>query len=87
MKELMLVKYSPRGEMQKLEHNLWNLKRKGSDIAAYTARFCDLSLLCLRMVTSENKKIERYIWGLTPPTKGNVLAAKPTTFDNAKCLA
>ena len=73
--------------MQNLEHELWNLKMKGSDIASYTARFCDLALLCPGMVTPESKKIERYIWGLTPPTQGNVLAAKPSTFDSAICLA
>ena len=59
---------------------------KGSDIATYTTRFYDPALLCLGMVTPEGKKIERYIWRLTPPTQGNVLAAKPLTFDSAKCL-
>ena len=39
------------------------------------------------MATPESKKIERYIWGLTPPNQGNVLAAKFLTFDNAMCLA
>ena len=72
LKELMLVEYCPRGEMQKLEHELRNLKMKGSDIAAYTTRFCDLDLIFPGMVTPESKKIERYIWGLTPPTQGNV---------------
>ena len=60
---------------------------KGFDIAAYTSRFDDLALLCPGMVTPESKKIERFIWGLTQPTKGNVLDAKPDTYDNAKCLA
>ncbi|KAL7614335.1 hypothetical protein Lser_V15G05514 [Lactuca serriola] len=87
MKELLLAEYCPRGEMQKLEHELWNLKMKGSGIVAYTSRFDDLALLCPGMVTPESKKIERFTWGLTQPTKGNVLAAKPDTYDSAKCLA
>ena len=87
MKELLLAEYCPRGEMQKLEHKLWNLKMKGSDIVAHTSRFDDLALLCPGMVTPECKKIERFIWGLTQPTKGNVLAARPDTYDSAKCLA
>ncbi|KAL7601671.1 hypothetical protein Lser_V15G22715 [Lactuca serriola] len=86
MKELLRGEYCPRGEIQKLEHELWNLKMKGSDIAAYTSRFDDLALLCPGMVTPESKKVERFIWGLTQPTKGNVIAAKPDTYDNAKCL-
>ena len=73
--------------MQKLEQELWNLKMKGSEIAAYTAGFSDLALLYPGMVTLESKKVERYIWGLTPPTQGNVLAAKPLTFDSAKRMA
>ena len=39
------------------------------------------------MITSEGKKIERFIWGLTPPIQGNVIAANPETFDSAKRLA
>ncbi|KAL7583712.1 hypothetical protein Lser_V15G44670 [Lactuca serriola] len=87
MKELLLAKYCPRGEMQKLEHELWNLKMKGSDIAAYTSRFDDLALLFPGLVTPESKKIERFVWGLTNPTKGHVLAARPDTYDSAKTLA
>ena len=39
------------------------------------------------MITSEGKKIERFIWGLTSPIQGNVIAADPETFDSAKRLA
>ena len=79
--------YCPRGEVQILEQQLCNLTMKDSDIAAYTARFSDLAILCPGMVTSESKKVERYIWGLTPPIQGNVIAANPLTFDSAKRLA
>ncbi|KAL7617535.1 hypothetical protein Lser_V15G03550 [Lactuca serriola] len=81
MKELLLVEYCHQGEMQKLEHELWNLKTKASDITSYTFRFHNLALLCTGMVTPESKKIERFIWGLTQPTKGNVIAARPDTYD------
>ena len=47
--------------MQKLEHELWNLKMKGSDVATYTYIFEDLALLCPGMVSPESKKIERFI--------------------------
>ena len=39
------------------------------------------------MVTPESKKIERFIWGLTNPTKVHVLAARPETYGSAKTLA
>ena len=52
---------------------------KGSDIVSYTVRFKDLVALCLGMLRSEEKKVERYIWGLVPPFQGIVLASNPLT--------
>ena len=57
----------------------------GSDIVTYKDRFSELAALCLEMITSESKKIKRYIWGLTALTQGNVLSSNPATFDSAKC--
>lgn len=39
------------------------------------------------MVTLKNKKVERYIWGLSSQIQGHVLASNPSTFDSAKRLA
>ncbi|XP_023735046.1 uncharacterized protein LOC111882908 [Lactuca sativa] len=87
MKELMREEYCPRGEIQKLEEELWNLSMDGFEIVTYTNRFSELVALCLEMVTPESKKIERYIWGLSPLMIGDVLSSNPITFDSAKCLA
>ena len=83
----MIEEYCPRGEVQKMEQELWSLTMKGSNIVAYTAKFSDLVALCPNMAPTEGKKIERYIWGLVPPFQGNVLASNPTTFDSSKRLA
>ncbi|GJX09424.1 hypothetical protein Tco_0199283 [Tanacetum coccineum] len=48
-----------RNEMHNLENELWNLSVKGTDVARYTRRFQELSLLCPRMVPEEEDKIER----------------------------
>ena len=58
-----------------------------SDITTYTNRFCDLASLCPDMVALESKKIERYIWGLSPQIHSNAIASRPITFDSAKELA
>ncbi|XP_023735805.1 uncharacterized protein LOC111883713 [Lactuca sativa] len=50
-------------------------------------RFCDLAILCPDMVPTDSKKIERYIWGLSPQIQLSVLASRPDTFDSAKELA
>ncbi|KAD2393177.1 hypothetical protein E3N88_40154 [Mikania micrantha] len=39
------------------------------------------------MVPSEAKKIDRYIWGLTPQIRGMVTSAEPTTLEKAILLA
>nr|GEZ86410.1 hypothetical protein [Tanacetum cinerariifolium] len=36
LKQMMTAKYCPRGEIKKLEVELWNLKVKGTDITSYT---------------------------------------------------
>ncbi|GJR43704.1 putative reverse transcriptase domain-containing protein, partial [Tanacetum coccineum] len=41
-KKMMTVKYCPRGEIKKLEIELWNLKVKGTDVASYTLHFQEL---------------------------------------------
>ena len=87
LKEMMLEEYFPWGEVQKLDHDLWNLTMVSLDIVTYTDRFSDLAALCPGMVTLESKKVERYILGLPSPIQGNILALKPLTFDIAKRLA
>ncbi|GJY13260.1 putative reverse transcriptase domain-containing protein [Tanacetum coccineum] len=61
-KELMKVMtevYHPKNEIQKMKNELWNLVVKGNDVAAYTQRFQESSLLCPKMVPEEEDKIER----------------------------
>ena len=84
---MMLEEYCTRGEVQKLEQELWEHTMVGSYIVAYTDRFSDLAALCLGMVTPESKKIERNIWGLSSPVQGDVLSSNQTTFDSAQHLA
>jgi hypothetical protein len=87
VKEMLRREYCPRGEIQKLEVEFWNLVVKGNDIAAYTRRFHELSVLCPTMVSLTYKKIERYIWGLPLSIQGNVMSSKPTELSEAIRLA
>ncbi|GKB00103.1 putative reverse transcriptase domain-containing protein [Tanacetum coccineum] len=85
--KLMIKVYYPRNEIQKLENELWNLSVKGTDVASYTRRFQELTMLCLRMVPEEEDKIERYIWGLPYNIQGNVTSSKPTRLQDAIKMA
>ncbi|GKG20173.1 putative reverse transcriptase domain-containing protein, partial [Tanacetum coccineum] len=70
MKKLMTTEYCPIEELQRMEHELWNLKVKEYKIVAYTQRFN--ALMCPRMVEPKSVKVDAYIWGLTDNIKGEV---------------
>ncbi|GJY26547.1 putative reverse transcriptase domain-containing protein [Tanacetum coccineum] len=53
LKKMMTDKYCPRGEIKKLEFEMWNLKVKGNDVVAYSQRFQELALMCDRMFPEE----------------------------------
>ncbi|GKA38060.1 reverse transcriptase domain-containing protein [Tanacetum coccineum] len=80
LKKKMTDKYYPRGEIKKLEAELWNLKVKGTNVIGYNQCFQKLALLCVRMFPEESDKIERYTDGLTDMIHGSVLASRPNTM-------
>nr|GEV19329.1 putative reverse transcriptase domain-containing protein [Tanacetum cinerariifolium] len=85
MKQLMTVEFYP--EVQRMEHELWNLKVKEYNTVAYTQRFNELALICSRMVKPEIVKADAYIRELTNNIKGEVTSFKPTNLNEAchKC--
>ncbi|GKB77114.1 putative reverse transcriptase domain-containing protein [Tanacetum coccineum] len=85
--KLMIEVYCPRNEIQKLENELWNLCVKGTDVAGYTQRFQELTLMCPRMVPEENDKIDRFIWGLLDNIQGNVTSSKLVRLQDAIRMA
>ncbi|KAL7593729.1 hypothetical protein Lser_V15G32913 [Lactuca serriola] len=50
LKTMLMKEYCPRGEIKKLEEELWGLKMTGFDILSYSLRFTDLAILCPGMV-------------------------------------
>nr|GEW89435.1 retrotransposon protein, putative, Ty3-gypsy subclass [Tanacetum cinerariifolium] len=80
LKMMITSKYCPRGEIQKLESEYWNLKVKGLDLLNYNHRFQELSLMCERMFPEEAAKVERYIGGLPDMIHGSVKASKPQSM-------
>nr|GEY56176.1 hypothetical protein [Tanacetum cinerariifolium] len=56
LKRMITDKYCPRGEIQKLESEYWNLKVKGVDLLNYNHHFQELALMCDRMFPEESAK-------------------------------
>nr|GEV01720.1 hypothetical protein [Tanacetum cinerariifolium] len=85
--KLMAEVYCPRNEIQKMESELWNLTMKNNDLAAYTQRFQELTMLCTKMVHEDEDRVKRFIGGLLDNIQGNVIAAEPTRLQDAVRIA
>ncbi|GJU47714.1 hypothetical protein Tco_1217269 [Tanacetum coccineum] len=76
-----------RIEIQKMEYKPWNLTVKNNDLAAYTQRFQELTMLCTKMVLEEEDRVEKFIGGLSDKILGNVIATEPTRLQDAAHIA
>ncbi|GKA40440.1 putative reverse transcriptase domain-containing protein [Tanacetum coccineum] len=87
MQQLMTAEFCPIEEVQRMEHELWNLKVKEYNIVAYTQRFNELALMCPRMVEPERVKVDAYIPGLTENIKGEVTSSNPANLNEVVRMA
>ncbi|GJX41644.1 reverse transcriptase domain-containing protein [Tanacetum coccineum] len=85
--KLMTEVYCPRNEIQKMETELWNLSVKNNDMATYTQRFQELTMMCTKMVPEEEDRVEKFIGGLPDNIQGNVIAVEPTRLQDAVRIA
>nr|GEU44667.1 reverse transcriptase domain-containing protein [Tanacetum cinerariifolium] len=85
--KLMTKVYFPRNEIQKMETELWNLLVKNNDMATYTQRFQELTMMCTKMVPEEEDRVEKFIGGLPYNIQGNVIAAEPTRLQDVVRIA
>ncbi|GKB37979.1 putative reverse transcriptase domain-containing protein [Tanacetum coccineum] len=65
-KKKLTDKYCPNGEIKKLEIELWNLKVRGNDVAAYTQRFQELALMCTKFLADGTSEEWRMYIGGSP---------------------
>nr|GEU41751.1 putative reverse transcriptase domain-containing protein [Tanacetum cinerariifolium] len=86
-KKLLLKKYCPRTEIQKMEDKFYHLTMKGNDLKTYVRRFQELVTLCPTMVSNFEKLLEAFIKGLPRSIEGNVTASKPQTLKEAINIA
>ncbi|GJT32300.1 putative reverse transcriptase domain-containing protein [Tanacetum coccineum] len=85
--KLMAKVYCPRNEIQKMESELWNLTVKNNDLAAYTQRFQELTMMCTKMVLEEEGRVKKFIRGFPDNIQGNVIAAEPTRLQDVVRIA
>ncbi|GKA04220.1 putative reverse transcriptase domain-containing protein [Tanacetum coccineum] len=75
-KKLLIKKYCPRTEVQKMEDEFYHLTMKGNDLKTYVRRFQELATLCPTMVPDSEKMMEI--------TSGDCLEVPKTTNNNAQ---
>ncbi|GJT88121.1 reverse transcriptase domain-containing protein [Tanacetum coccineum] len=86
-KKLLIKKYCPRTEVQKMEDEFYHLTVNGNDLKTYVRIFQELATLCPTMVPDYEKMIEVFIGGLPRSIEGNVTASKPQTLEEAINIA
>ncbi|GJT53810.1 hypothetical protein Tco_0988864 [Tanacetum coccineum] len=69
--------------VKKIEDEFYNLAVKGNDLKPYVRRFQELAIICPSMVPNTEKLLEAFIEGLPRSIKGNVIAFKPQTLEEA----
>nr|GEV78652.1 hypothetical protein [Tanacetum cinerariifolium] len=83
LKKMMTDKYCPRGEIKKIETEMWELKTKGVDVIGYSRRFQELALMCDRTFPEESDRVDKYIGGVPDTIHDSVKATKPKTMQEA----
>ncbi|GJZ55951.1 reverse transcriptase domain-containing protein [Tanacetum coccineum] len=86
-KKLLIKKYCPKTEVQKMEDKFYHLTVKGNDLKTYVRRFQELATLCPTMVPDSEKMMEVFIRELPRSIEGNVTTSKPQTLEEAISIA
>ncbi|GJW96312.1 hypothetical protein Tco_0178120 [Tanacetum coccineum] len=60
---------------------------KNNDLAAYTQRFQELTMMCTKMVSEEEDEVEKFIGGLPDNIQGNVIVVEPTRLQDVVRIA
>nr|GEV42479.1 reverse transcriptase domain-containing protein [Tanacetum cinerariifolium] len=63
-KKLLIKKYCPKTEIQKMEDEFYHLTVKGNDLKTYVRRFQELATLCPTMMSNSKKLLEAFLEGL-----------------------
>ncbi|GJW87007.1 reverse transcriptase domain-containing protein [Tanacetum coccineum] len=66
---------------------LMKLMAENNDLAAYTQRFQELTMMCTKIVPEEEDRVEKFIRYLPDNIQGNVIVVEPTKFQDAVRIA
>ncbi|GKC27798.1 putative reverse transcriptase domain-containing protein [Tanacetum coccineum] len=87
MKQLMTAEFCPAEEVQRMEHELWNIKVKEFNIVAYSSEVHLGARIMESKVKPESVKINACIRGLSENIKGKVTSSMPISLSEAMRMA
>ncbi|GKA14403.1 putative reverse transcriptase domain-containing protein [Tanacetum coccineum] len=80
--KLMAEVYYPRNEIQKMESELWNLTVKNNDLASYTQRFQELTMILQDVVRIANNLMDQKLKGYAVKNAKNKRRLEVNQRDN-----
>ncbi|GJS18001.1 putative reverse transcriptase domain-containing protein [Tanacetum coccineum] len=80
--KLMTEVYCPRNKIQKMESELWNLTVKNNDLAAYTQRFQELTMILQDAVRIANNLMDQKLKGYAVKNAENKRRLEVNQRDN-----
>ncbi|XP_024969783.1 uncharacterized protein LOC112509157 [Cynara cardunculus var. scolymus] len=82
-KVLFNEKFCPRTAIKRLEEEFLRLEQGIMTVREYTTSFTEKARFSKHYVSTEERRVERYIWGLKASIREFVLTMSPTTFQEA----
>ncbi|XP_023761374.1 uncharacterized protein LOC111909838 [Lactuca sativa] len=76
-------KFCPRTAVKQLEEEFLSLEQGNMTVREYTTKFTEKARFAEFYVSTEERRVERYIWGLTTAIHEFVEIQKPGTFQSA----
>ncbi|KAJ9536200.1 hypothetical protein OSB04_un000625 [Centaurea solstitialis] len=80
---IFIEKFCPKSEVKQLEEEFLRLEQGKMTVREYTTSFIQKARFAEHQVSTEERKIESYIWGLSASIREFVQTMKPRTFQEA----
>ncbi|KAI3507713.1 hypothetical protein L1887_22704 [Cichorium endivia] len=79
-KKIFREKFCPRNYMRQQEEEFLRLEQGTLTVAEYTTRFTERARFAEHYVATEERRVERFIWGLKAEIREFVAPMNPSTF-------
>ena len=87
LKELVRSKFCPENELDKMETNFLKLEAGGMTHQEYTTKFDQMARVVPELVSTEERKVKRYLQGLPKVIRKQIKLLAPATYKRAVDLS